>query len=179
MKTRLQVIALIFLLSSGQLFAQEALTLAFAGNTKTINSNKAGTVIYEFKASPVEINLSTISDDLIGDHFLGDEVARKMYLLDSKYTFQVEIVPGNPQTKTVIRKPVIYDAVQKIERHLKKAIKKGEVSVETASTDFNKVLDIAFNILTADTNDFEKAISKSDDINSLTSLFTKQVNLVF
>ncbi|MFY9153464.1 MAG: hypothetical protein WAO52_15715 [Prolixibacteraceae bacterium] len=179
MKTRFHVIILILLVSSGQLFAQETLTLAFAGKTKTINSNKAGAIIYEFKASAVEINLSNISEDLIGDHFLGDEIARKLYLLDSKYTFQVEIVPGNPQTKTVIRKPAIYDAVQKIEHHLKKSLKKGEISVETATTDFNKVLDVAFNILTADTNDFEKAISKSDDVNSLTSLFTKQVNLVF
>jgi iron uptake system EfeUOB component EfeO/EfeM len=100
-------------------------------------------------------------------------------LLEAKYTYQVPIIPGNPQTKMVIRKPVIYDAVLKIERHLKKSLKKGDVSLEAAETDFNKVLDVAFNVLTVDTESFEKAITKTNDIHSLTNLFTKRVILVF
>lgn len=167
------------MLSAGRLFAQDALALALPGDSKTTNSGTAGLTVYEFRASPVDVDLSSISKDMIGEHFLGDQIARKLYLLESKYTYQVEIVPGNPQTKTVVRKPVIYDAVQKIERHLKKSVKKGEVSIETATTDFNKVLDVAFNVLTADTESFEKAISKTNDVNSLTNLFTKQVKLIF
>ncbi len=179
MKTSLRFIILIFLLGAGKLFAQDALAMNFVGDTKTTNTGNAGLTIYEFKASSMDFDLSSISKDMIGEHFLGEKIASKVYLLESKYTYQVEIVPGNPQTKTVIRKPAIYDAVQKIERHLKKSIKKGEVSIETATTDFNKVLDVAFNVLTADTEDFEKAISKTSDVKSLTSLFTKQVKLIF
>ena len=179
MKTRLQFIVIILALIAGKLFAQEALALVNIGHTKTASSPTVEVSVFEFRASTTDYDLNSISKDMIGEHFLGDQIARKLYLLDSKYTYQVEIVPGNPQTKTVVRKPVIYDAVQKIERHLKKSVKKGDVSIETATQEFNQVLDVAFNVLTADTDSFEKAISKTDDANSLTNLFTKQVKLIF
>jgi hypothetical protein len=179
MKTTFRFIILIFLLGFGKLFAQDALVMAFPEDSKKPGTNVASVPAFEFKASDNEIALNSVSKEMAGENPLGDLVAKKIYLLEAKYTYQVPIVPGNPQTKTVIRKPVIYDAVQKIEHHLKRSVKKGEVSLEIAEIDFNKVLDVAFNVLTVDTESFEKAISKTNDINSLTNLFTKRVILVF
>jgi hypothetical protein len=179
MKKSLHLIVLIFLLGVGKLFAQDALAMASPEDAKKPGSITAGLTVFEFRASSHEYDLRAIPNDMVEQNFLGDLVSRKLYLLESRYTYQVSIVPGNPQTKTVVRKPVIYEAVQRIERHLKKSVKKGEISIETASIDFNKVLDIAYNILTVDTESFEKAISKTDDVVSLTNLFTKQVNLLF
>ena len=179
MKTHLRVIVLILLLSPGKLFAQEMLALNAGGNNKTTNSSTAGLTVFEFKASSFDTDLSSVSKEMVGEHILGDQIARKLYLLESKYTYEVEIVPGNPQTKTVIRKPIVYEAVQKIERYLKKSVKKGDMTVESAALEFDKVLDVAFNVLTADTESFEKAITKTGDANSLTNLFTKQVKLIF
>jgi len=179
MKTNLHFIILIFLLCTGKLFAQNELAMSTPEDAKRPSTLSAGLTTFEFRASSNEYDLSSIPYEMVSNHFLGDLVSRKLYLLDSKYTYEVPIVPGNPQTKIVIRKPVIYDAVQRIEHNLKKSVKKGTVSVETAAADFNKVLDVAFNVLTADTESFEKAISKTTDIISLTNLFTKQVKLTF
>lgn len=179
MKRKLQLITFIFLLGAGRLFAQEVLALALTGDTKKAASASINLPVFEFRASSNEYDLSSVSKDMIGDHILGDQVAQKLYLLESKYTYEVPIVPGNPQTRTMIRKPVIYEAVIKIERYLKKSVKKGGISIETASAELNKVLDVAFNVLTAETESFEKTISESNDVNSLTSLFTKRVTLVF
>jgi hypothetical protein len=115
---------------------------------------------------------------MIEEHVFGELVSKKLYLLDSKYTYEVPIIPGNPQTRTMVRKPVIYDAVRKIERYLKKSVKKGEVSIETASNEFNIVLDVANNVFTADTKSFEKAISETNNTDALINLLTKRVNLV-
>ena len=179
MKRNLQFIAFIFLLGIGKLVAQDALVLAFPEDSRKPVSNETSSPAFEFRASDNEIALNSVTKEMAGDHPFGDLVAKKIYLLDAKYTYQVPIIPGNPQTKTVIRKPAIYDAVQKIERYMKKSVKKKEVALEKAETDFNKVLDVAFNILTVDTESFEKAISKTNDVNSLTNLFTKRVILVF
>jgi len=179
MKTRLLFTVIIFSSIVGRVFAQEALAMNFTGDTKTTKIAAAGLPSFEFRASDNNNELKAISSEMIGEHFLGKLVAEKLYLLNSKYTYEVPIVPGNPQTRTMIRKPVIYDAVKKIERYLKKSVKKGELTTETASAEFNKVLDVAFNVLTAETASFEKAISETNDANSLTNLFTKQVNLVF
>lgn len=179
MQTRFLFTVIIFSSIVGKVFAQEALAMNFTGDTKTTKIAVAGLPSFEFRASDNNNDLKAISSEMIGEHFLGKLVAEKLYLLNSKYTYEVPIVPGNPQTRTMIRKPVIYDAVKKIERYLKKSVKKGELTTETASAEFNKVLDVAFNVLTAETASFEKAIGETTDANSLTNLFTKQVNLVF
>jgi hypothetical protein len=178
MKKKLQFIVIISLLSIGKLFAQDALALNFTGDTKSTNSGTASLAVYEFKAYPIDEELNSIPKDMIGEHVFGESISRKMYLFESRYTYQVPIVPGNPQTRTMIRKPVIYDAVMKIERYLKKSVKKGEISIETASSDFNKVLDVALNVLTAETANLEKEISKTNNVSSMTNLFTKRINLV-
>lgn len=179
MKRKLHFIILIFLLGVGKLFAQDGLAMAFNGDSKTNKPNTTTLPVFEFMASSNDADLNSVSKDMISEHVLGTLVAEKLYLLEAKYTYQVPIVPGNPQTRTMVRKPVIYEAVKKIERNLKKQVKKGEISAEVASGEFNKVLDVAFNVLTAETTSFEKAITQTGDVNSLTNLFTKRVTLVF
>ena len=172
------ILILIFLLFSGRTFSQDALAMSDSGDAKSNGSLTSGLPVFEFRVYANNNDLDAITKDMAGEHLLGDLVSRKLYLLESKYTFEVPTVPGNPQTRTMVRKPVIYDAVKKVERYLKKSVKKGEVPLETASEEFNKVLDVAINVLTADTRNFEKTISKTEDMVSLINLLTKRVNLV-
>lgn len=179
MKAILPLTTIFFLLTVGEIAAQDALALAFPGDTKTNKSNAPALPVFEFRASSAEFDLNSVSKDMIGEHDFGQTVSEKLYLLETKYTYEVPIIPGNPQTRTMVRKPVIYDAVKKIEKHLKKSVKKGEISAEVASSDFNKVLDVAFNVLTAETESFEKTIAETNNPNLLTNLFTKRVKLLF
>jgi len=179
MKTNLLFIAIFLLTVSIQAFAIRANPDQKPGDAKSSKVVSATLPVFEFRATANSDDLKSISKEMISEHFMGEAIAEKMYLFESKYTYEVAIVPGNPQTRTVIRKPVVYEAVKKIEKQLKKAVKKGEVSLETAKTEFSKVLDVATNILTADTNDFEKAITQSSDTDSLTNLFTNRVKLLF
>lgn len=179
MRKGLHILILLFLAAAGKLTAQPAVAMAVPEDTRHTAVAEKNLPVFEFRAAPGQQGLNGVTKEMAGDHAFGEQIAEKRYLLDKKYTYQVEIIPGNPQMRTVVRKPVIYDAVQKIERFLKKQVKKGEMPVETATADFNKVLDVAFNILTADTERFEKAINKADDANALTNLFTQQVKLVF
>jgi len=98
-------------------------------------------------------------------------------LFNEFYTSEEYLFPGNPATKTVIKKPVIYDAVKQIERDLKKSVKKGKTSVSEASSIMNTVLDVALNIQTEDTRDFERAIENTGNTKSKIDLFTKMVRL--
>ena len=114
---------------------------------------------------------------MAGNHPLGDLVAKKIYLFNKFYTSEENLFPGNPATKTIIKKPVIYDAVKRIERDLKKSVRKGEISEAEASSILNTVLDVALNVQTEDTRDFEKAIVNATDTKSKIELFTKIVRL--
>jgi len=178
MKTRIHLLTILFVLITGRLFAQDILAMAIPEDGKRTAVSTTSLPVFEFRIYSSAQDFSSVPKDMIEEHVFGELVSQKLYLLDSKYTYEVPIVPGNPQTRTMVRKPVIYDAVRKIERYLKKSVKKGEVSIETASNEFNIVLDVANNVFTAETKSFERAISETDNTDSLINLLTKRVNLV-
>ncbi|MEI8047122.1 MAG: hypothetical protein WCI92_07065 [Bacteroidota bacterium] len=135
--------------------------------------------VFDFVGYSHNYELEKITSETAGEHLFGDEIAKKMFLLSEKYTSQVELIPGNPQTKTVIQKPVIYEAVKRIEKYLKKSVKKGTISIDPAIYTLNKVLDVALCIRNADTKNFEAAIESSDSDDKKIDLFTKRVNLMY
>jgi hypothetical protein len=149
-------------------------------NKTTLPENPIKTpYVFVFNGFSHDYELDNITTEMAGEHPFGDKLAKKLFLLGEKYTSEVELIPGNPQTKTVIQKPVIYNAVRRIEKQLKKSVRNGEISLETASADLNKVLDIALNILNTDTKDFEAAIESMNDNTAKIELFTKGVNLIY
>jgi hypothetical protein len=161
-----------------KLTAQNGLAITNSSSFKGAESTGSGINLFEFQTYVSENDIASISEDALQDHVFGQLIARKVFLLESKYTSQVPVIPGNPQTKTIIRKAVIYDAVHKMEHYLKKSVRKGNMSSEIATGLFDKVLDVALNVYAADSNNFEKTISKIDDPADLIVLFTKRVNLV-
>ena len=175
---RISIFLILFTLVVEKLSAQDGLAVTNSSAFKGVESAGSGITIFEFQTYVTDNDLISITQDLLQDHVFGPLVSRKLYLLGSKYTFQVPVVPGNPQTKTVIRKVAIYEAVQKIEHYLKKSVRKGTLSQEEAVKSFNCVLDVALNVFAADSNNFEKEIVKTDDPTTLIILFTKRVRLV-
>jgi hypothetical protein len=135
--------------------------------------------LFKFKGYSTEYELEGISSEAAGNHIFGELIAKKLFLFDEKYTSQVALTPGNPASKTVIKKPVIYKSVKRIERDLKRSAKKGEISLSRATSEFSTVLDVALSVLTTDTKDFEKAIESSGDTESKIELFTKRVTLIY
>jgi len=135
--------------------------------------------VFDFPGYSYDYELDKITKEMAGEHVFGDLIAKKVYLLDEKYKSEVALIPGNPQTKTVIQKPVLYDAVKRIEKYLKKSVKKGELPLDSATYTYNKVLDVALSIKNADTKNFEAAISNADTEDAKVELFTKRVNLIY
>jgi len=155
--------------------------ISYASVNSEIESKKTARTLttYEFKGYSKDNELAKVSLQISGNHLFGETIAKKTYLFENMYTTEVAVVPGNPQTRTLIKKPIIYHAVKRIEKDLKKSIKKGEMPIEYASMEFEKVLDVALNILTADTKKFEEEIQSIKEENSRIELFTTRVNLKY
>lgn len=109
-------------------------------------------------------------------HFLGDEIARKMQLLKQSYTYQTETMMTNV-LNTSIEKPSIYYSVSKINKYLKKEVKKGGISENDAKSIMENVLNIALNIRYQDTQDFEKELWDIKDPSEITDLYSNRVEL--
>jgi hypothetical protein len=135
--------------------------------------------IFEFIAFTQADELGKIKDDQVAKHFLGDEIARKLFLFNGSYSYKEPVAPGNSATKTIFRKPVIYNSVKKIEHTLKSKVKSGDLSVETARAQFNKVLDVAINIININTDSFEDRLASAGNTHELLDIYIHEVRLRF
>jgi hypothetical protein len=179
MKKKLFLLSVISILIFNITLSQDVLSYTAERSASVMDSGGKKSPVFEFKAYPKDSYLNSISKEMTGEHPFGDLVAKKIYLFNEFYTSEENLFPGNPATKTIIKKPVIYEAVKRIERDLKKSFKKGETSVSDASFIMNTVLDVALNIQTEDTRDFEKALGNAADTRSKIDLFTKMVRLIY
>ncbi len=160
-------------------FVQEPMVLAKAASVSIRNTPTKSPTTFVFQAFTSDYRLAEITEEMAGEHFLGSVVAKKLYLLDEVYTSEVAVVPGNPQSKMVVKKPAIYNSVRRIEKYLTKSVKRGQIQAESATADLNKVLDIALSIISADTGSFEAAIDAANDDPQRIFLFTKCVTLTY
>jgi hypothetical protein len=77
----------------------------------------------------------------------------------------------------VIKKPVICQAVKRIDRYITRSYNKGEMTSEQATQLMNKVLDVAFTVLTIDSKKFEAEIESLDNDSEKLDLFINRVRL--
>jgi hypothetical protein len=163
--------------TANQAFLQEPVAVAKASAGHYSDKVPGTSRSFVFQGYSRDYELARITSEMAGPHLLGESAAKKVYLLDELYTSEVPVVPGNPQSKTIVKKPVIYAAVKRIEKYLMKSVKKGVISTESATEEFNRVLDVALSILSEDTRQFENEIEALHDEATRIDLFTKKVNL--
>lgn len=177
---KLFLVPSVLLLFQCGLFAQELVMLTnrpVMPGTETSNIGPSNAKVYEYNVYSKPELPKDIDPQSIGSHFLGDEIARKMYLLDKTYTYETHIAPGNPATTTVTRKPAIYNSVKKIEAYLKKSVRRKEITEEAAMQEFNKVVDVALNIFFQDTNTLEQQIKETDKAPDLLDLYIQRIHI--
>ena len=145
---------------------------------KPILANTKST--FQFMASSEVESVKNITEDEAGTHFLGHEIAKKEYLYNQRYSYKEPVAPDNSATKTIFRKPEIYSSIRKIEKYLKKQVKEGKEKTEVARNQYDKVLDVALNILDVDTENFEKRLkSAGKDAGELLEIYLNEVKLEY
>jgi hypothetical protein len=174
MKT-LFLILIPFMRLKVEVFAQDYASVNTSSNNAGMPNTSKKLMSYDFEVyNYVPEAMQKVTPDMAGNHFLGDDNAKKMYLFEEAYTYTEPIAPGNPATRTMYKKPVIYSSVKKIESLLKKSIKNKELTVEEATAKFNKVLDVVLNIKVLNTEKFEDTIKQQKgNASDLLTLFTE------
>jgi len=179
---KLIFISSVLLLFQYGLKAQEYVMLtkkASLAEKESPNLEPAKVVVFEYNVYSRPELSKDANSQLIGSHFLGDDIAKKMYLLDKTYTYETKITPGNPATTTSIRKPTIYNSVKKIESYFKKSIRKKEITEDLAAEQFNKVVDVALNVFFQDTEALENQLKAIDKVSDLLELYTQRIHIHF
>jgi len=156
------------------LFLCSSTLLAQRGSALAANSDRTSSVrtVTSSSSSPSVGEewefLSGLSQDFSAEeqakanHAFGGKVGCMLQLVKSLYFTKEEVVPGDPQTRTVLKKPEIYKAVSGIEKYLKKQVKEGQMGLEQAQQDFTQVLQVALAAVDTDaTTTFEDALHKN------------------
>jgi hypothetical protein len=94
---------------------------------------------------------------------LGQRIACLKVLMEKFYIHKEEIVAGDPMMRTVIRKPNIYNTARKIEKHLKKEVKKGNLETQIAANELAYVLEVALAAVEEETGSFESQLAESKE----------------
>lgn len=113
---------------------------------------------FTFRYIQQELKEMETSPELVDDHELGFDIAKKLQLLRETYTYEEPPTATNPTPRTVVEKPAIYYSVKKIDKHFKKAIKKGEITEDEARKQLDNILNIALNIRYQETAKFEEVL---------------------
>ncbi len=101
------------------------------------------------------------------NHHLGDEVALRMHLFMQKYTYESAPAPGAFTGQKVIRKPIIYNSILKIENHVKKQVRKSRISPEEGEFVMNRCLEYAIVLLHENTGQLEQTLKKQKSAQQL------------
>ena len=112
----------------------------------------------------------------VDKHFLGNQIATKMSLLKENYTYTVQSEISQASS-TEVEKPAIYNSVYKVNKYVKKSMKKGLMTEEQAKTTMDKVLDVAINIRYQETDELEQELWKAKDPVVIASLFQEEIVL--
>ena len=126
---------------------------------------------YEFEYQEKE---QAEPDGTVTRHFLGDQIATKMFLLRKSYTYSVRDEISRVD-KTEIEKPSIYYSVNKVNKYVKKSIKKGQMTEGQAKETLTKVLDVAINIRYQETEELEKELWSTKDPVAIASIFNESI----
>lgn len=135
--------------------------------------------MFYFRAMEDKLDESTIDAAFIRNHFMGESVAKKLYILRESYTWVEEESPTNPVPRTYVDKPAIYNSIKKLERFYKKGIKKGYIKEEYAIAEFEKIIDIAIFIRNQQTADFENFLDQTQEDEQIVGVYTKKVALSY
>lgn len=127
-------------------------------------------IILKDVKSKVNLYLSNVSNDELYSHKFGDEISRRLRLIDKEYTYETQAAPGAFSGKLIVEKPIIYNSLLKLEKHFTRRVGK--------NYDFNKnelmrILNIGILIRYEDTTEFEKCLEKASNVEEILEVFNK------
>ena len=137
---------------------------------------------FEFDYLSSSLDESILKDyQYIKSHFLGDEVARKVKLVDLAYKWEDPPTATRSTPLIKIEKQPIYFALKKVisPRFYKGKIKTKSITKEEAVNQILEILDIALMIRYQETDEFETILRGLDNGDQVVDIFKNQIELIY
>ena len=139
------------------------------------NNNTYAQFIFDHQES--SLNEDILKDELyIKNHLLGIDIARKVKMLDLAYKWVDPPSATRNTSKIQVEKKIIYFSVKKLisPKYYKYKIKIGDINLQEARKEVNKIIDIALMIRYQDTIELEGYLRKKK-IFEIREIFLNQI----
>lgn len=121
-----------------------------------------------------KVNLvQAVNPEDVSDHDFGRDVAEKYAIFLHNYTYIEKATLTSPGDKTIIKKPVIFNSVKKMDKYYRKQVKKGLMELSVGHDKLLKYLTIANMVCSQDTKEFEKALKQAKEPEDLATVFDR------
>jgi hypothetical protein len=131
--------------------------------------------VFTFRYNQEELNEP--ESEAIRKHFLGEDIAYKMQLFKESYTYIEPASATSPADKIIVEKQPIFFSIKKMEKYLKKSVRKGYITEEEAVKILDTALNVALNIRYQDTKEFEDLLYSIKEEEEIVALYTNRVKL--
>jgi hypothetical protein len=152
------VVSLFYGMLAGNAFAQELFTANTQGNTSNSVTRMEAYLweFHELKNAGIQAPECTEVDTSV----FGKEAACLKALADARFIEKEEVVPGDPNLRTIVLKPDIYKAVRSIDKYLRKVSRDQSMDGQLIE-DYTYVMRVALAVVYAsNTEEFEKELSR-------------------
>ncbi|GAB4396935.1 MAG: hypothetical protein OHK0053_12180 [Microscillaceae bacterium] len=140
------------------------------------SSGGTGQVIYFENFNENEVSVKE-RGSYVSEHPFGEEIRQKLNKIENLYTYEQADAVGAgsyANTKTIVTKKPIYQAIKKLDRHYVKSASKGSMTAKEASKKLDRVLSLGIIVYNQNTAALESALlSVKKDILKLEEVFFK------
>jgi hypothetical protein len=141
----------------------------------TISAVTSGQEYFRFENQLNDTARFDLDPQVIGNHYLGEQLALKYSRIQETYTYEQQGTVTNPVTRTVVMKPAIYYSLKKLNSYYRKQLKKGKIDSSEAIRQLGWYFDIGFAIHGQNTTKFEDALQEARKPDRIAELFTQVV----
>lgn len=135
--------------------------------------------VYFFDYMDHRLEDPEIDENYLKDHPLGKDVALRVEALRQYYTYKIEGSATAPQDRTIVEKPILYYAIQKLNAYYKKQASKGGMNDGKAAEKLVYAIDVAMLVRYQQTEELEQELRKLKNGDQLAKFFQEKVKIRF
>lgn len=120
----------------------------------------------------IDKKIESIDISIVKNHKLGDEVAKRLHLIENSYTYYSKS-PGAISSKKIIQKPIIYNSIYKIEKYYRRKVRKASLERGKAIDELSQYLESTLLLLYKDTQEFEEELNRTDSEENMIAVFER------
>jgi hypothetical protein len=127
--------------------------------------------ITSYSPSNLRDELMAINSSDVRTHMLDEGVAKRLHLFEETYVYYSEAAPGAFSDQKVIRRPVIYNSISKIDKYFRRLVRTEEITKVEGSAQLSRILETAIILFYYNAEEFDLMLKDASSVKEEARIF--------